>query len=152
MREAVTSLIIEHAFYTSRSGWREGGMRRIMRPPNSTTTLREQARALRRNQTKAERNMWAKLRARRLLGLKFRRQQRLGPYIVDFCCQEIKLVIEIDGGQHNSDTHSDTKRSNFLTQEGYSLLRFWNDEIFTNSDGVLERIRERCITVESPSP
>ena len=91
--------------------------------------------------------MWSKLRARRLLDLKFRRQQRLGPYIVDFCCQEIKLVIEIDGGQHNINTNSDLKRSNFLTQEGYSILRFWNDEIFTNSDGVLERIRERCITL-----
>ena len=128
------------------------GARRIMRQPNSVTTLREQARVLRRNQTEAERNMWSKLRARRLLGLKFRRQQRLGPYIVDFCCQEIKLVIEIDGGQHNSNINPDTKRSNLLTQEGYSLLRFWNDEIFTNSDGVLERIRERCITLLRPSP
>ncbi|MCH7734727.1 MAG: endonuclease domain-containing protein [Chloroflexi bacterium] len=118
-----------------------------MQQPDNTTTLREQARALRRNQTEAERNMWSRLRARRLLGLKFRRQQRLGPYIVDFCCLEIKLVIEIDGGQHNFDTNSDLKRSNFLKQEGYSVLRFWNDEIFTNSDGVLERIRESCITL-----
>jgi len=102
------------------------------------------ARELRQKQTDAEKALWMRLRSRQLQGVKFRRQQPIGPYIVDFASFERKLIIEIDGGQHNEETikERDEKRTTGLKERGYQIIRFWNNEVLTNLEGVLERIRE----------
>ena len=102
------------------------------------------ARNLRQRQTDAERKLWAKLRGKQLEGVKFRRQQPIGPYIVDFVSFEGKLVIEVDGGQHNEDTvrEKDEARTALIKGKGYRVLRFWDNEVLTNIEGVLEKIRE----------
>jgi very-short-patch-repair endonuclease len=79
-------------------------------------------------------------------GLKFKRQQPVGRYIVDFVCLEKKLVIEIDGGQHD-ESQTDKQRDAWLSQQGYKVLRFWNNEVFQNLDGVLEAIRDEVTTL-----
>ena len=98
------------------------------------------ARRLRRNQTDAERVLWFRLRDRRLNGLKFRRQMPIKSYVVDFCCESARLVIEIDGGQHVERRAEDEKRTFDLETYGYLVLRFWNNEVLKNIDGVLETI------------
>ncbi len=98
------------------------------------------ARNLRRNQTDAERVLWFRLCDRRLRGLKFRRQLPIDKYVVDFCCEDAHLVIEIDGGQHASAKSADATRTKVLEAMGYLVLRFWNNEILGNIDGVLEVI------------
>ena len=95
------------------------------------------ARSLRRNATDAERTLWRMLRNRRLNGRKFRRQQRMGRYIVDFVCQDARLVVELDGGQHANDT---PERTQSLEGAGYRVLRFWNNDVLNNLDGVLQTI------------
>ena len=102
------------------------------------------ARKLRQNQTDAEGLLWMRLRNNQLEGAKFRRQQPIGSYIVDFMSFERKLVIEIDGGQHNEkeSRERDHDRTTWLENRGYHVLRFWNNEILTNIEGVLERISE----------
>jgi len=99
---------------------------------------------LRQRQTDAEGRLWYYLRARNLEGFKFRRQHRIGRYIVDLSCLEKNLVIEIDGGQHNQspDEAQDKRRTDWLVKEGYQVLRFWNNEVLTNTEGVLEVIRQ----------
>jgi len=85
-----------------------------------------------------------KLRHKQLEGVKFRRQQPIGPYIVDFVSFERRLVIEIDGGQHNEEIirGRDEERTAWLEERGYRVLRFWNNEVLMNLEGALERIRE----------
>jgi very-short-patch-repair endonuclease len=110
--------------------------------------LRERAKRLRSHQTEAEQRLWYHLRAHRLMGLKFRRQKPLGRYIVDFLCHECRLIIEVDGGQHATQTAYDQARDVWLREQGYQVLRFWNHEVMQELDGVLERIR----SVVEPSP
>jgi len=98
--------------------------------------------------TDAERFLWSKLR-RRSLGVKFRRQEPLGPFIVDFVCYEKRLVIEVDGGQHARQRMRDQERDRVLQGMGFRILRFWNPEVLHNIDGVLQKILE---ALESPSP
>jgi adenine-specific DNA-methyltransferase len=93
------------------------------------------AKRLRKNMTDAETVMWHRLRGRRLSGYKFKRQWTLGNFVVDFCCSEAKLVIEIDGGQHTPER--DRARTSWLESQGFQVRRFWNDEVLTNMDGVL---------------
>ena len=102
------------------------------------------ARTLRKNQTPQESKMWKILRNFQIQGLKFRRQYPIENYIVDFVCKEIKLIIEIDGGQHNEtyNIEYDTKRTNFLESKGYKVIRFWNCDIDHNIEGVYQRILE----------
>jgi very-short-patch-repair endonuclease len=102
------------------------------------------ARELRHKYTDAEKALWMRLRNRQLQGVKFRRQQPIGSYIVDFASLERKLIIEIDGGQHNEEKikERDEERTARLTGRGYQIIRFWNNEVLTNLEGVLERIRE----------
>ena len=100
----------------------------------------ERARALRRNQTDAEGLLWHHLRSKQLGGFKFRRQHPVGPYIADFICLSHKLIVEIDGGQHAEQKVRDSRRDAFLRGESYRVLRFWNNEVFENCFGVLERI------------
>ena len=102
------------------------------------------ARRLRRRQTDAERYLWFKLRNHRLGGLKFRRQMSLNGFIVDFCCPDAKLVIELDGGQHAERQEQDSIRTKNLETSGYFVLRFWNNEVLRNIDGVLEEILSRA--------
>lgn len=102
------------------------------------------ARKLRKNQTDAERLLWFKLRNRQLAGAKFRRQHEIGYYIVDFVSIEKKVVVEVDGGQHNDESKmiKDNERTKYLEREGYHVLRFWNNEVFGNLEDVLEQIHE----------
>jgi adenine-specific DNA-methyltransferase len=98
------------------------------------------ARKLRRDQTDVEAVLWKRLRSRQIAGVKFRRQHPVGPYIVDFCCIECRWIIEVDGGQHSKRENSDLKRTAFLQRSGYRVLRFWNNEVSTNMEGVLSEI------------
>lgn len=90
--------------------------------------------------TDAELRLWQRLRAHRLEGVSFRRQVPIGSYIVDFVCLAEKLIIEVDGGQHGS-PHDDV-RDTWLRSQGFSILRFWNNDVLSNLDGVLEKILE----------
>jgi very-short-patch-repair endonuclease len=96
-------------------------------------------RKLRNTQTDAERKLWFELRDRRLGGFKFVRQEAIGPYIVDFICREQKLIVEVDGGQH-AESAKDVVRDAYLTREGYRVMRFWNNDVLRNREGVLETI------------
>ena len=98
------------------------------------------ARRLRRDQTDAERTLWFRLRDRRLMGMKFRRQMPVASYVVDFCCEAARLIIELDGGQHNEHPEKDARRTAVLEAQGYLVLRFWNNDVLRNTEGVLESI------------
>ncbi len=97
------------------------------------------ARDLRQSQTEAEKVIWNQLKAKRFLGLKFKRQHPIGPYFPDFVCLEQKLVIEIDGGQH-CENKNDIARTKFLEKEGYTVIRFWNNDVLSNIDGLLSSL------------
>jgi len=107
----------------------------------------EVAKKLRKNPTEIEKLLWRKLRAKQVEGFRFRRQQPIGDFVVDFVCLERKLVIEVDGGQHalEDENSSDKRRDKWLSEEGYKVLRFWNNEVLTNIEGVLEVIRESLV-------
>ena len=110
------------------------------------------ARSLRSNQTDAENLIWRHLRAGRLDGHKFKRQQPLGSYIVDFVCFEGLLVIELDGGQHADAIEKDAARSRWLESQDFTVLRFWNNEVMRNIEGVLMRVMEALPPSPQPSP
>jgi len=95
---------------------------------------------LRREQTDVEQRFWLAVRDRRLAGVKFRRQATIGPYVVDFLCIERRLIVELDGGQHEPTT--DAHRTCFLEARGYRMLRFWNNDVVENFDGVLQAVSE----------
>jgi very-short-patch-repair endonuclease len=100
------------------------------------------AKALRKDFTDTERLLWKYLRAKQMEGYKFRRQEPIGSYIVDFVCQEKRIIIELDGGQHSVERERDNKRDNWLEEQGYKVLRFWNNEVLTNTEGILEVIKD----------
>lgn len=100
------------------------------------------ARQLRKNSTEAERVLWRHLRLRQLEGYKFRRQQPVGQYIVDFVCFETRLVIELDGGQHGEQVAYDAERSAWLQAQGFRVLRFWNHEVLQDIEAVKRVIWE----------
>ena len=129
------------------------GDRRFPLPVGERVRLRgksrELAQWLRREQTDSERRLWEKLRDRQMQGLKFRRQHPIGSYIVDFCCPERKVVVEVDGGQHTVQVSKDGDREAYLAEQGYSVLRFWNHDVLSHPDSVLEQISE---AVKKPSP
>jgi very-short-patch-repair endonuclease len=102
--------------------------------------IRIRARQLRKNLPDAERLLWRRLRLWQVDGFKFRRQQPLGNYIVDFVCLEKRLIIEVDGGQHAEDANCDADRDTWLRNQGFVSLRFWNNDVLKNIDGVLEVI------------
>jgi very-short-patch-repair endonuclease len=110
-----------------------------------------QARMLRRDMTDAERRLWSALRHRRIAGHKFRRQHPVGPYILDFACVEMRLAIEADGGQH-ADSERDLHRTAWLEGEGWRVLRFWNNDILGNIEGVAARILEALEIPHPPTP
>ena len=101
----------------------------------------KRARALRKTSTDAEALMWSRLRNRQFRNLKFRRQVPLGPYVVDFYCHELRLVLELDGGQHSEEV--DRPRTRWLEGEGYRVVRYWNHDVMENTDGVLAELEQR---------
>lgn len=105
--------------------------------------LTQVARDLRNNTTDTEKLLWKYLCRKQLEGYKFRRQQRIGKFIVDFVCLENKLVIELDGGQHVEQRERDLERDQWLAVEGYRVIRFWNNEVLQNLEGVLEEVRRQ---------
>jgi len=106
--------------------------------------LTKTAKSLRKKATRVETILWSQLRAKQFEGLKFRRQQPIDEFIVDFVCFEKKLIIELDGGQHSQAREEDQERDNQLSGKGYTVLRFWNNEVLENLAGVLEVIRRKC--------
>jgi very-short-patch-repair endonuclease len=98
------------------------------------------ARRLRRNQTDAERAIWFRLRDRRLGGWKFRRQFPIDRFVVDFFCADARLIVEVDGGQHAVQAEADAQRTRILEAMGYLVLRYWNNDVMRNIDGVIEDI------------
>ena len=104
------------------------------------------ARGLRKSHTDAELLLWKYLRTRQMDGVKFRRQQPIGKYIVDFVSFEKRIVIELDGGQHSAEQERDRERDNWLSKQGFKVLRFWDNEVLQNLEGVLEVIRDRCLS------
>ena len=104
------------------------------------------SRTLRKNQTPQESKLWYNLRNRELGNLKFRRQYKIGSYVVDFCCPSKKLAVEVDGGHHAEEFYQikDREKKRYIKSQGYEVLRFWNSDIDDNLDGVLEKILEVC--------
>ena len=107
--------------------------------------LNKLANKLRKRPTNAEMLLWKYLRLRQMAGLKFRRQQPIDNYIVDFVCFENRIIIEIDGGQHAEDGKKDIERDSYLKKHGFKVLRFWNNEVMNNIIEVLETIRGHCL-------
>ena len=110
--------------------------------PLKPALTRDTARRLRREQTEWEHNLWERLRRRQLDGFKFRRQHPVGPFFADFFCPEAKLIVEIDGSQHADELDHDKSRTEYLRREGYHVLRFWNHEISSGIDTVVQRIAD----------
>ncbi len=104
---------------------------------------RKRARAMRGAPTDSERRLWRLLRDRRLGDLKFRRQVPVGPYIVDFLCVGVRLIVEADGSQHGESPY-DAARDTYLASEGWTVLRFWNHDVLQNRNSVLETILARA--------
>src|ERR1700729_3230021 len=119
---------------------------------NVKTQNQIRAREMRLSPTEAERKLWWHMRHRLdLPASHFRRQVRLGHYIVDFANHGFKIIIEIDGGQHAEQAKRDARRTRFLRSEGYRVLRFWNNEVLGNIDGVLEMIQSAVLTTPTPT-
>ena len=118
------------------------------------TIFKERRRDLRRNQTEAEKILWKQLRNKGLFGLKFFRQYSVGAYIIDFYCPEYKLAIELDGGQHAEEENQeyDKIRTNYLESIGVEVMRFWNNEVLQNIEGVLEKIKMKLTPPPSAPP
>jgi len=147
-KRALRYWVIREPLLPSPSGRGAGG-EGYHGPAIIPANLLQFARQLRQQQTDAETKMWYLLRDRRLAGRKFRRQHPIPPYVVDFYCHEAKLVIELDGGQHAETQDYDKARTAFLEQQGLRVLRFWNNEVLQETEGVLETIWRE---IHRPSP
>ena len=117
-------------------------------------TVKNISRVLRKNQTPWEAKLWSVLRNRNIKDLKFRRQFKVGNYIVDFCCPSKKLVVELDGGHHSEEEvrSHDKKKQGYLEKQGYKIVRFWNNEIDDNLDGVVLKIVQSLSPHPTPLP
>lgn len=122
------------------------------KPPTDPLIL-DRARRMRREMTEAELKLWRILRNRSLVGIKFRRQVPIGNYIADFCCLDRRLIVEVDGGQHAELEVADAWRSRFLKQEGFRVLRFWNDQVLSGLEfAVTEILAAISEEGRAPSP
>jgi very-short-patch-repair endonuclease len=110
------------------------------------------ARQLRNNPTDAEAKLWQALSARKLSGARFNRQVKIKPFVCDFVARTPKLIIEIDGGQHAVQIEEDTSRTRYLKGKGYRVIRFWNNEVLENLDGVVAEIERVLAALPSPNP
>jgi very-short-patch-repair endonuclease len=110
------------------------------------------AKDLRKCMTDAERVLWQRLKAKQFGGLKFRRQEQIGRFIADFVCFERGIIIEADGGQHAIEREKDEERTQWLNSQGFTVLRFWNYDILTNIESVMEAIRSACVEAPFPRP
>ncbi len=115
------------------------------------SNINNNAKSLRKNLTEAEKLLWKHLRDKNIANVKFRRQQAIGIYIVDFISFDRKIIVKADGGQH-LDSETDKERDEWLKMHGFKVLRFWNNEILTNLDGVLDIIRNVCLDTPHPNP
>jgi very-short-patch-repair endonuclease len=115
-----------------------------------TPTLR--SRELRNNPTPAEKKLWSVLSNRQIAGIRFNRQVAIRPFICDFVARTHKLIIELDGGQHALNADADANRSKFLESRGYRVIRFWNNEVLENIDGVVTVIEQALADRPSPTP
>jgi very-short-patch-repair endonuclease len=113
--------------------------------------LLDRAKQLRQHQTDAEAKLWYHLRGKRHMGLKFKRQKPIGPYIVDFVCFQPALVVEVDGSQHAEHAAYDQRRNDFLRARGFTVLRFWNNQVLGQIESVLEVIAKFALSPD-PSP
>lgn len=109
------------------------------------------ARQLRKSETDAERKIWQQLRSRNLNGAKFRRQHPVGPYVVDFICINEKLIIELDGSQHQQQVAYDAQRTEFLEQSGHRVMRFWDNDVLLNTENVMLAIYD-ALVAPHPNP
>ncbi|MBK9160716.1 MAG: DUF559 domain-containing protein [Nitrosomonadales bacterium] len=114
------------------------------------TYTTKNARSLRSDMTYVERTLWQALRGGQLGGYKFRRPHPIGKYIADFACIEGRLVIELDGGQHQAQQSYDEQRSAFMQMQGWQVLRFWNTDVLDNLDGVLFKVTEKLKDLPPP--
>ncbi len=112
------------------------------RASRSTGKIFQRATELRNDPTTAEAKLWAYLRLNRLDGMRFRRQHAIGRYVVDFCSPAAKLVIEVDGSEHLQQADQDATRTEFLESQGYRVLRFWNNQVLNDIDGVARAIQQ----------
>jgi very-short-patch-repair endonuclease len=117
----------------------------------TSQTMTRRSRSLRHEMTDAERHLWRRLRQRELLGWRFRRQHPIAGYVADFACIEAKLVIEVDGGQH-SGSEADVRRDRPIRDQGWSVLRFWNNDVMANVDGVVAAIAAALGPHPNPPP
>jgi very-short-patch-repair endonuclease len=115
-------------------------------------TAKRFARELRKNQTEAEAILWSRLRNRKLVGIKFRRQVPIQGYVADFAALSAHLVIELDGGQHSERSEYDEARTKVFESAGFLVLRFWNSQVHEDLDGVLESIRAAMRPDEYSAP
>lgn len=130
----------------------EGARRAAVGRRGGKQNLLPLAKRMRREPTEAEAKLWSMLRGQRLGGMKFKRQEQLGDYIVDFVCFGEKLIVEADGSQH-AESKRDTVRDAWLTEQGFRVLRFWNNDILGNPDGVARVILEAAQgPLPNPSP
>ena len=120
--------------------------------PEALRRPTKRAQHLRNHATDCEQILWYQLRQRRLSGFKFSRQIPIGRFICDFVCRRAKLVVELDGGQHADKLVADEWRTRALECAGYRVIRFWNNEVTGNLDGVLERISEALTACPPPDP
>ncbi len=111
---------------------------------------RTRIRALRAHPTRAESALWQHLAARRTSGIRFNRQVPIGPFICDFVSRATKLAIEVDGGQHDDQSEDDARRTRFIEQQGYRVIRFWNNDVLERMEGVVAEIAR--VLAERPSP
>jgi very-short-patch-repair endonuclease len=115
-------------------------------------TLKQRRRELRRDQTDAEKALWAKVRNKQFFEMKFFRQYSIGPYILDFYCPTVKLAIELDGGQHNQNDNReyDSARSEYLESQGIDVVRFWNNEVLLDMQSVLAELALKVTPLRPP--
>lgn len=113
---------------------------------------RDRARELRQTSPQAERKLWRALRDRQLAGLRFKRQVAIGPFFADFSCHECKLIVELDGDHHAETRVYDDRRTRWLESQGYQVIRFWNEDVFTSFDAVLDEIARVAQRRQRPSP
>ncbi len=126
----------------------EEGEESKSRRAKRTVFAQKLARRLRKQPTDAERRLWYFLHKKQLDGLRFKRQEAIGNYVADFVCPALKLVIEVDGGQHGIAVERDAARTAWLEAQGYSVIRFWNNEVMDNIEGVLTEIREEAAALK----